>query len=78
LFSRICGGTSAASTSIGIIGAVLKTPRIFRRARFCIACRGFLTKRVLYLQIYKQGTPLRETTNTSKANNLLATFSQIS
>jgi hypothetical protein len=30
------------------------------------------------LQIYKQGTPLRETTNTSKANDLLATFSQIS
>ena len=33
-FSRIAGGGRAASTSIGIIGVVLKAPSILRRPRF--------------------------------------------
>jgi len=42
LLSRIYGGGSAASTSIGIIGAVLNTPSIFRSARFYSSYSGFL------------------------------------
>jgi hypothetical protein len=37
---RILGGGRAASISIGLIAAVLKTPSIFRTARFYSACRG--------------------------------------
>ena len=40
--SHMFGGKRAASTSIGIIGAVLKTPRIFLRPKFCRACKGLL------------------------------------
>ena len=37
---RTLGGNSPASASIGKVGAVLKTPSILLRARFCSACRG--------------------------------------
>jgi hypothetical protein len=43
LSSLISGGGRIASTSIGKIGAVLKTPNIFLRAKFWRAWSGFLS-----------------------------------
>ena len=42
VFSRVVGGARAASTSIGIIGAVLKALSILRRPRFYRSWSGFL------------------------------------
>ena len=41
-FKRILGGGVADSTSIGSIGAVRNTPRIFLIAMFCRLCKSLM------------------------------------